>query len=116
VAGVRLLSGEGRPSVGRNGGVRRPAPSAGLAPSKSASRPEHQWADAAAHAHIYLLSPLPAETVEELFATPLESADQVARLIRGDGPVLLIPDAHKALVEVAEEIVEQAGVAAKGRA
>jgi nickel-dependent lactate racemase len=83
------------------------------APSRAAA---HQWADAAAHAHIYLLSQLPAETVEELFATPLENANQVPKLLRGDGPVLLIPDAHKALVEVADEMVEQAGVGARGRA
>jgi hypothetical protein len=29
VAGVRVFSGDGRPPVGRSGGVRRPAPSAG---------------------------------------------------------------------------------------
>jgi nickel-dependent lactate racemase len=61
----------------------------------------YQWAHAAGHAHLYVLSRLAAEVVEELFATPLDDASQVQRLLRGDGPYLIIPDANKALVEVA---------------
>jgi nickel-dependent lactate racemase len=67
----------------------------------------YQWANTAAHAHIYLLSRLPTEVVEELFATPLEDASQVQRLLRGDGPFLFIPDANKALVEVAASPAER---------
>jgi hypothetical protein len=59
-----------------------------------------QWASAAQHASIYLLSRLPAETVEELFATPLESAGQVSRIVPGDGSYLVLPDAHKSLAFV----------------
>jgi nickel-dependent lactate racemase len=61
----------------------------------------YQWANAAAHASIYLLSRLPVEVVDELYATPLENASQVQRLLRGNGPFLFIADANKALVEVA---------------
>lgn len=55
------------------------------------------WAHAAQQAGIYLLSGLPADTVEELFAVPLEHAGQVQRLLAGGGSYLLLPDAHKTL-------------------
>jgi nickel-dependent lactate racemase len=58
------------------------------------------WATAAQEASLYVLSAMPSETVEELFATPLDDDRQVQRLLRGQGPFLLIPDAHKAMVEV----------------
>jgi len=59
-----------------------------------------QWASAAQQARLYVLSGLPAETVEELFATPLENAEQVQRLVSGAGTCLFLPDAHKALAMV----------------
>jgi nickel-dependent lactate racemase len=59
-----------------------------------------QWASAAEHASLYLLSDLPADTVEELFATPLERAEQVQRLIQSDGTYLFLPDANKSLAVV----------------
>ena len=37
------------------------------------------------------------ETVEELFAVPLEHARQVQRLLTPDAAVLVLPDAHKTL-------------------
>ena len=58
------------------------------------------WATAAQEASLYVLSAMPPETVEELFATPLDDDRQVQRLLRGQGPFLFIPDAHKAMVEV----------------
>jgi hypothetical protein len=56
-----------------------------------------QWASAAERAQIYLLSGLPEQTAEELFAVPLEDAGQVQRLLSGGGSCLLLEDAHKAL-------------------
>jgi nickel-dependent lactate racemase len=54
------------------------------------------WANAADKAKLYLLSRLPAETVEEMFAIPLEHAEQAARLLAG-ATCLILPDAHKTL-------------------
>ena len=45
-----------------------------------------------------LLSGLASETAEELFTTPLDDARQVERLVRGDGSLLYLPDADKAMV------------------
>jgi nickel-dependent lactate racemase len=59
-----------------------------------------QWASAADQAHIYLLSLLPAETVEGLFTTPLEHAGQVQRLLGEGRSCVLLPDAHKTLAVV----------------
>ena len=56
-----------------------------------------QWASAAEGARVYLLSGLPAATVEELFAVPLEDVGQVQRLLDGDGTCLFLEDAHKTL-------------------
>jgi nickel-dependent lactate racemase len=60
------------------------------------------WASAAQHAHLYLLSGLPSDLVEELFATPLQHAHEVQRLLGGGTTCLLLPDAHKTLAVVAE--------------
>jgi len=53
------------------------------------------WAHAAQHARIYLLSGLPADTVEELYATPLENPRQVQRLLQSEPSCLVLRDAHK---------------------
>jgi nickel-dependent lactate racemase len=55
-----------------------------------------QWAQAARRAHLFLLSSLPAELVEEMFTTPLDDAGQVRRLV-GEAPYLYLPDADKTL-------------------
>jgi nickel-dependent lactate racemase len=55
-----------------------------------------QWASAALHAKIYLLSRLPDEVAEELFTVPLQHAGQVQRVV-GNGSCLVIPDAHKSM-------------------
>jgi nickel-dependent lactate racemase len=60
------------------------------------------WASAAQQAEVYLLSALPEETAEELFAIPLKSAAQVQRLLRGEGSCLFLNDAHKSLAVVDE--------------
>lgn len=59
------------------------------------------WASAAARARLYLHSGLPAEIVEEIYATPLENIGQVRRLLAAGASCLYLPDAHKALAVVA---------------
>jgi nickel-dependent lactate racemase len=56
-----------------------------------------QWANAATRARLYLLTAWPDERVEELFATPLEHAQQAQRLIDAGGLCLVLDDAHKTL-------------------
>jgi nickel-dependent lactate racemase len=101
-----ILLSEANPHLDAGAAILRQAddPKSALALLADTRAPDwvaaYQWAYAAAQAHLYVLSGLPAEVVEELFATPLENASQVQRLLRGDGPFLLIPDANKALVEI----------------
>lgn len=59
-----------------------------------------QWAAAAQRARLYLLSALPNETAEELFAEPLQHAGQVQRMLADEVPFLFIADAHRALAVV----------------
>lgn len=61
-----------------------------------------QWAHAAQQASILLLSGLAGETVEELFAAPLDNAGQVQRLLNPGGSVMVLPDAHKTLALTAD--------------
>ncbi|MBX9679178.1 MAG: lactate racemase domain-containing protein [Gemmataceae bacterium] len=58
------------------------------------------WATAATHAKLYVLSGMPEEAVEEMFATPLQHATQTQRILAGAGSVLLLPDAHLTLASV----------------
>jgi nickel-dependent lactate racemase len=60
------------------------------------------WAGAALEARIYLLSGLPQERAEELFTTPLDHADQVQRLLEGEGTCLVLEDAHKVMAVLDE--------------
>jgi hypothetical protein len=46
---------------------------------------------------VALLSGLDDEAAEELFATPLQNAGQVQRLLDAAGSCLFLADAHKAL-------------------
>ena len=55
------------------------------------------WLEAARRANLYLLSELPEETVEEMFATPLQKAAQAQRLIDAASSCLFIEEANKAL-------------------
>jgi hypothetical protein len=65
--------------------------------------PALQWARAAEHARLYLLSGLDDETAEDLGGTPLQRAEQAQRLLDAGGSVLFLDDAHKALAVVAAE-------------
>jgi hypothetical protein len=59
--------------------------------------PVLRWAAAAQQANINLLSGLADEIVEELFATPLQDAREVQRLLDASNSCLFLPDAHKML-------------------
>jgi nickel-dependent lactate racemase len=59
-----------------------------------------RWARAVRHAQVALLSGLADEAVEELFATPLQHAGQVQRLLDAGGTSVFLADAHKAQVIV----------------
>jgi nickel-dependent lactate racemase len=61
-----------------------------------------QWAWAAAQARLSILSNLPDETVEDLFATPLAGPAQVQRLLSGPGgkECLILQDAQRMMAVV----------------
>jgi nickel-dependent lactate racemase len=61
----------------------------------------YPWLQAARTARLMVLSGLPPETAEGLFATPLEQGRQVQRLIDAGGDCVVLPDAHKLLVTAA---------------
>lgn len=58
------------------------------------------WAIAAKSASLYVAAKWPEKVIEDLFATPLNSAAEVQRLVQQSEKVLIIPDAHKSLVEL----------------
>ena len=58
------------------------------------------WAQAAFRCSLFLASLYPDAVVEELFATPLHSPQQLQRLLDAGGKVLFLPDAHKLMVTV----------------
>ncbi|HEX4607676.1 MAG TPA: lactate racemase domain-containing protein [Urbifossiella sp.] len=58
------------------------------------------WAWAARRAGLFLASGLPDDVAEELFATALRTPAEVARLTAAADAVIVIPDAHKAMVTV----------------
>lgn len=60
------------------------------------------WASAALTAQLYLLSQLPAETVEEMFAIPLQQIADAQRLVASAESCIVLPDAHKMLAIVKE--------------
>jgi hypothetical protein len=68
-----------------------------------ADLPGLRWARAATRAQVALLCGLPGDTVEELFATPLQDARQVQRLLDAGASCLFLPDAHKTLTVLASE-------------
>jgi nickel-dependent lactate racemase len=55
------------------------------------------WATAAEHAKLYLLTGLSHEVTEELFAIPLQHAQQAQKLLTDRATCLLLPDAHRTL-------------------
>ncbi len=74
-----------------------------LAKDKPADWPAASaWLHAVSDARVMLLSGLPAETVEGLFATALDDVRQVQRLVDAGGSCLVLPDAQRLLAAVAE--------------
>jgi nickel-dependent lactate racemase len=59
------------------------------------------WLEAARNASLYLLSEVPEDAVEEMFATPLQNARQTQRLLDSAESVIFIDDPHKALAVTA---------------
>ncbi len=53
------------------------------------------------------MSDLADDLVEDLFATPLRKGSEVQRLLDAGGSCLFLQDAHKAIVEVDQEIAQQ---------
>jgi nickel-dependent lactate racemase len=66
-------------------------------PRSTALVPVLEWALASSHARISLLSDLPDETVEDLFAAPMDKPAQVQRWLDRGGSCLFLDDAHKTL-------------------
>lgn len=60
-----------------------------------------ELAAASQNARLFLFSDLPGEAMEELSITPLEAPRQAQKLIDEAESVVLLPDAHRCLVEVA---------------
>jgi hypothetical protein len=65
--------------------------------------PALQWAGAARHAHLTLLSALDDDTTESLFAAPLRGAAELQRLLDAAPSCLFLEDAHKALALLAQQ-------------
>jgi nickel-dependent lactate racemase len=101
--GQIVLLSQVAPALGPGAALLRSAddPECGLSLLRQQKPPDmaaaFQWASAAKKAKIYLLSELPGEVGEELFAVPLESANQTQRLLTSGETCLVIHDAHKAL-------------------
>ncbi len=60
------------------------------------------WLFAVRHHSIFLASGYPDDVVEQLFATPIRTVEEVQRLIAGGGKVLVVPDGHKFIVTISE--------------
>jgi nickel-dependent lactate racemase len=60
----------------------------------------YMWATAANQAKLYLLSSLTADVAEELFAIPLQNAEQAQRLLTDEATCVLLPDAHRTLAVI----------------
>ena len=59
-----------------------------------------QWARAACHARLSILSPYSDETIEEMFASPLAGTAQVQRLLASAKECLVLQDAQRMMAVV----------------
>jgi nickel-dependent lactate racemase len=102
---IAILS-RAEPALGEGAAIMRQAEEPGEALKRLADRKPadvawaSQWARAADRAKVYLLSGLDVDVAEELFATPLDHPGQVQRLLDAEGSCLILPDAHKSLIEM----------------
>lgn len=98
---VILSEATGEPPAGFEELLRGDDAAAALVRLEKAPRagwgPALQWAHAVTTARVSLLSALPSQTVEDLFATPLESPGQVQRLIATGGSAAFFEDAQHML-------------------
>src|SRR6266478_4119669 len=92
-SGAQLLRQADEPSAALKELRRQKAPDIG---------PAFQWASAAEHANIFMLSRLEPDIAEELFTTPLNDATQVQHLLEG-ALVLFLDDAHKSIAVIDEK-------------
>lgn len=98
----------GRPKLGEGAALLRDTDNPAVAERRVQERrpadrvAARMWLEAARRANLYLLSELPEETVEEMFATPLEKAAQAQRLIDAADSCLFIEEANKVLATLAE--------------
>ena len=101
---IILISG-GKPDLGPGAELMRQCDTAAeclqlLIEKKPPDLPAaYQWASAACHAKLFLVSELPKSIVEELFMTPLESGNATERAI-SQGRCLYLPDADRSLALV----------------
>jgi nickel-dependent lactate racemase len=65
------------------------------------------WTFAARGHSLFLASGYPDDVAEELFTTPIQTPSEVQRLIDSGGRVLVIPDAHKTMVDLSPEAKER---------
>jgi len=104
--GKIVLLCEADPELGPSAGILRSHDDANYAlqrlmKEKPADLPMgFMWVSAAQQAKLYLLSELDEEAVEEMFATPLQDASQVKKLIPPGTSFLVLPDAHKTMAVV----------------
>ena len=73
-----------------------------------------QWISAIGRTHVYLLTPAPSETVEEMLAVPLDKLEQLQKLVDAADSVLILSDPHKIVAGPALAAPEKAGHLTKG--
>jgi nickel-dependent lactate racemase len=76
-------------------------------PQRPELLPALLWARSAEHARISLLSKLPEEAVEELFAAPLSDVGQAQRWLDHSSSTVILEDAHKTLAVLASRSLEK---------
>jgi hypothetical protein len=105
-SGRVILLTDAKPELGRSAEIMKLTEDPGatlniLAKEKPA---DHEagflWCRAAQNAKLYLLSQLPTEIAEDLLVTPLEDANQTARIIGNEASCLFLPDAHRTMAVV----------------
>ena len=65
------------------------------------------WLVAAQKAKLYVLSQASPDTIEEMFATPLDKATQIQRLVGPEASYVVVPDAHKTYTHIRKPVEKQ---------
>lgn len=101
--GAVVLLAEAAPDPGGVGDFLRECDDPEEAMRQLGRQPSHDmipawlWAAAAVQSRLYVHSPMEADAVERLFATPLDDLPQIQRLADRAESLLILPDAHKTL-------------------